>query len=51
MEGVTPKVADQVIAKQRDAIRAKTGCDAVRFRVVVENGKAKLKATPVKKGA
>ena len=41
---------DQVIAKQRDAIRKKTGCDDVRFRVVVEDGKAKLKATPVKKG-
>ena len=40
---------DQVIAKQRAAIRAKTGCDDVRFRVVVEDGKAKLKATPVKK--
>ena len=42
---------DQVIAKQREAIRAKTGCHDVRFRVVVEDGKAKLKATPVKKGA
>jgi hypothetical protein len=40
---------DQVIAKQREAIRKKTGCDDVRFRVVVEDGKAKLKATPVKK--
>jgi hypothetical protein len=42
---------DQVIAKQREAIRKKTGCDDVRFRVVVEDGKAKLKAMPVKKGA
>lgn len=42
---------DQILAKQRDAIRAKTGCADVRFRVVVEGGKAKLKATPVKKGA
>ena len=42
---------DQVIAKQREAICKKTGCDDVRFRVVVEDGKAKLKATPVRKGA
>ena len=42
---------DRLLAKQRDAIRAKTGCDEVRFRVVVEDGKAKLKATPVRKAA
>jgi len=42
---------DQILAKQRDAIRARTGCADVRFRVVVEDGKAKLKATPVKKAA
>jgi hypothetical protein len=42
---------DQLLAKQREAIRAKTGCEDVRFRVVVEDGKAKLKATPVKKSA
>lgn len=41
----------QTLAKQRDAIRAKTGCAEVRFRVVVEGGKAKLKATPVKKAS
>lgn len=39
---------DQLVARQRAAIREKTGCDDVRFRVVVEDGKAKLKATPVK---
>jgi len=42
---------DQLLAKQRDAIRTKTGCEDVRFRVVVEEGKAKLKATPVKKAS
>jgi len=42
---------DRLLAKQREAIRAKTGCDEVRFRVVVEDGKAKLKATPVRKAA
>lgn len=40
---------DHILARQRDAIRAKTGCAEVRFRVVVEDGKAKLKATPLKK--
>ena len=42
---------DQILAKQRDAIRAKTGCADVRFRVVVEDGKAKLKATAVGSGS
>ncbi len=39
---------DGVIAKQREAIQAKYGCQDVRFRVVVEDGKTKLKATPVR---
>lgn len=39
---------DELVARQRAAIREKTGCDDVRFRVVVEDGKAKLKATPLK---
>lgn len=41
---------DQLVEKQRAALKQKFGCDDVRFRVVVEAGKAKLKATPVKKG-
>lgn len=41
---------DQLVEKQRAALKDKFGCDDVRFRVVVEGGKAKLKATPVKKG-
>jgi hypothetical protein len=40
---------DQLVAKQRTALQQRFGCDDVRFRVVVEGGKAKLKATPVKK--
>jgi hypothetical protein len=40
---------DQLVAKQRTALQQRFGCDDVRFRVVVEDGKAKLKATPVKK--
>jgi hypothetical protein len=39
---------DAQIAKQREALRARTGCRDVRFRVVVEDGRAKLKASPIK---
>lgn len=35
------------LGRQAAAIRAKTGCTAVQFRVTVENGKKKLKARPV----
>ena len=42
---------DQQLERQRAAIRAKTGCEDVRFRVVVEDGKAKVKATPIRKAA
>lgn len=37
--------------RQVAAIRAKTGCSEVLFRVSVENGKTKLKARPVRRGA
>jgi len=46
--GLTRARLDQLVAQQREAIQKKFGCDEVRFRVVVEAGKAKLKATPVK---
>lgn len=51
--GLSRDKLDQLVAQQRAAIQKKFGCDEVRFRVVVEAGKAKLKATPVKvaKGA
>jgi hypothetical protein len=51
--GLTREKLDQLVAQQRAAIQKKFGCDEVRFRVVVEGGKARLKATPVKaaKGA
>jgi hypothetical protein len=35
------------LAQQISGIRAKTGCDAVQFRVAVEDGKARLKAKPI----
>jgi hypothetical protein len=46
--GLTREKLDQLVAQQRAAIQKKFGCEDVRFRVVIEAGKAKLKATPVK---
>jgi hypothetical protein len=46
--GVTPEQFERQLRVQETAIREKTGCQSVRFRVVVEDGKAKLKATPVR---
>ena len=34
-----------VVDKQRDALRKKLGCDDVDFRVIVRDGKVKLKAS------
>jgi hypothetical protein len=48
--GLTREKLDQLVAQQRAVIQKKFGCDEVRFRVVVEAGKARLKATPVKVG-
>lgn len=45
VEGLTPDKLRQVLSKQEKAIREKTGCERVKFRVVVEDGKAKVKAT------
>lgn len=39
---------EKLLRSQEGAIREKFGCQSVRFRVVVEGGKAKLKASPVK---
>jgi hypothetical protein len=41
------KFADKLV-KNRDDLKAKTGCREVRFTVYVKDGKAALKATPVK---
>jgi hypothetical protein len=46
--GVTPEQFERQVRTQESAIREKTGCQSVRFRVVVEDGKAKLKATPIR---
>lgn len=41
------KFAEKLV-KNRDDLMAKTGCKEVRFTVYVKDGKAALKATPVK---
>lgn len=46
--GVTREKLEQLLARQEAAIREKYGARNVRFRVVVEDGKAKLKATAVR---
>jgi hypothetical protein len=46
--GLTPDKFAALLRQQEDAIREKFGAAKVKFRVVVEDGRAKLKATPVK---
>lgn len=45
--GMTREKLDAVLERQRAALRTQYGCAEVNFRVVVENGRPKLKATPV----
>ena len=45
VKGLTQAKLQAVIAKQEKAVRSKLGCDKVNFRVVVEGGKVKLKAS------
>jgi hypothetical protein len=47
-EGITRKKLDTLMEKQRAQLAAKLGCREVKFRVVVEDGKAKLKVSPVR---
>jgi hypothetical protein len=47
-KGLTPEKFQQMLKTQEAAIREKYGCQSVRFRVVVEAGKTKLKASPVR---
>ncbi len=35
--------------RQSEAIRKKTGCDEIQFRVAIEDGKTKLKAKPIRR--
>ena len=38
---------EKYLARQIAALREKTGCDQVQFRLAEEEGKLKLKARPV----
>jgi len=49
VKGLTPDQFQKMLKTQEDAIRAKYKCEKVNFRVVVEDGKTKLKASPVRK--
>ena len=51
VKGLTRERLDQLVETQRAAIQARFRCREVRFRVVIENGRTKLKATPVKDAA
>jgi hypothetical protein len=44
---LTQERLSKVLKGQAETIRKQYGCEDVRFRVVVEGGKARLKATPV----
>jgi hypothetical protein len=46
--GLTYEKFSEKLLKNRDDLIAKTGCREVRFTVYVKDGKAALKATPVK---
>ncbi len=46
--GLTPQKLQAVVDKQTSALRQKLGCKDVNFRVVVQAGKVKLKAAPIR---
>ena len=46
--GLTYQKFTEKLIKNRDDLMSKTGCKEVRFTVYVKDGKAALKATPVK---
>jgi hypothetical protein len=46
--GLTYDKFAEKLVRNRDELRSKSGCKEVRFTVYVKDGKAALKATPVK---
>ncbi|MCA9510868.1 MAG: MXAN_5187 C-terminal domain-containing protein [Myxococcota bacterium] len=44
VSALTPEKLERVVEQQRTALQKKLGCDDVDFRVVVKDGKVKLKA-------
>jgi hypothetical protein len=49
VDGMTRQKVAALLRKQEEEMRKKHGVGEVQFRVVVEKGKAKLKASPVRK--
>lgn len=47
-DGLTFEKFTQTLKKNRDALVARHGCKRVKFSVYVKEGRASLKATPVK---
>ena len=48
MKGLTPAKLESILAKQREQLRSRFGEAEVSFRVAIEDGKAKLKASRAK---
>ena len=48
LENFTYEKFERTLRKNRGAIQEKHGCRRVRFRVYVKEGKAALKASPVR---
>ena len=48
VKGLTPAKLDGILEKQREQLRGRFGDAAFSFRVAIEDGKAKLKATRAK---
>jgi hypothetical protein len=48
VKGLTPAKLEGILAKQREQLRGRLGDGEVSFRVAIENGKAKLKASRAK---
>lgn len=46
VDNVTPAMIASVIEKQKPALIDKYGCNSVEFKVVIEDGKPKIKARP-----
>jgi len=47
VSSLTPKKLQAVVKKQEAALKQKLGCERVKFKVVVQDGKVKLKASAV----
>ncbi|MCZ6783366.1 MAG: hypothetical protein O7G30_08665 [Proteobacteria bacterium] len=48
ISALTREKLERVVRKQEAQLREKLGCEKVSFRVVVQDGKVKLKASPVR---